>query len=204
MQKYELPELPYDPGALEPHYSGTIIELHHGKHHAAYVAGANATIEKMAEARTKGDFGTINQLEKNLAFHVSGHVMHSLFWKNMSPDGGDRPDGALGDAIGEYFGSFDGFQAQMNQAANTIQGSGWAALAWEPMAKRLVIEQVYDHQNNVTTGSVPLLVIDMWEHAFYLQYKNVKGDFVKAFWNIVNWADVGARLESVRGMNISL
>jgi Fe-Mn family superoxide dismutase len=204
MEKYALPELPYDPGALEPHYSGAIVELHHGKHHAAYVAGANATIEKLAEARSKGEFGTINQLEKNLAFHVSGHVMHSLFWKNMSPDGGGKPDGALADTIAEHFGSFEGFQAQMNQAANTIQGSGWAALAWEPMAKRLVVEQVYDHQNNVGQGSIPLLVLDMWEHAFYLQYKNVKGDFVNAFWKIVNWADVSARLESVRNLNLCL
>ena len=204
MQKYALPELPYDLGALEPHYSGALLELHHGKHHAAYVTDANATIEKMAEARAKGDFSTIGQLEKNLAFHVSGHVMHSLFWKNMSPDGGGRPDGALGDTIDEHFGTFEGFQAQMNHAANMIQGSGWAALAWEPVGGRMVVEQVHDHQNNVCQGSIPLLVLDMWEHAFYLQYKDVKGDFVKAFWNIVNWADVGARLESVRGVNICL
>jgi Fe-Mn family superoxide dismutase len=204
MDKYTLPELPYDPGALEPHYSAEIVELHHGKHHAAYVAGANATIEKLAEARSKGDFGTINQLEKNLAFHVSGHLMHSLFWKNLSPDGGDKPTGALADALKEHFGSHDAFVAHMTQAANTIQGSGWAALAWEPMGGRLVVEQIYDHQNNVAGSSIPLLVLDMWEHAFYLQYKNVKGDYVKGYWNIVNWGDVSARFESVRGTNLCL
>lgn len=204
MDKYTLPELPYDPGALEPHYSGNIVELHHSKHHAAYVKGANATLEKLAEARSKGDFGTINQLEKNLAFHVSGHVMHSLFWKNMSPDGGDKPTGALASAIDEHFGSFDGFKAHMTQAANTIQGSGWAALSFEPMAKTLTVQQIYDHQNNTSTASIPLLVLDMWEHAFYLQYKNVKADYVGAFWNVVNWGDVGARFESVHGTNLCL
>ena len=204
MTTYSLPDLPYDPGALEPHYSGAIIELHHGKHHAAYVAGANATLEKLAAARESGDYGTINQLEKNLAFHVSGHAMHSLFWKNMSPDGGDKPTGALASAIDEHFGSFDAFKAHMTQAANTIQGSGWAALSWEPVAKKLTVQQIYDHQANTTTASIPLLVLDMWEHAFYLQYKNVKGDYVGAFWNIVNWADVGGRFESVHGLNLGL
>lgn len=204
MAKYALPDLPYDPGALEPHYSGDVVEIHHGKHHAAYVAGANTTLEKLAEARAKNDFGTINQLEKNLAFHVSGHVLHSLFWKNMSPDGGDKPTGALASAIQRDFGSFDAFKSHMTQAANTIQGSGWAALSWEPVAKTLTVQQIYDHQANVGQGSLPLLVLDMWEHAFYLQYKNVKGDFVKAFWNVVNWADVGARFESVHGLNLCL
>ena len=204
MTKYSLPDLPYDPSALEPHYSATIIDLHHGKHHAAYVGGANATIDKLVEARANGDYGTINQLEKNLAFHVSGHLMHSLFWKNMSPDGGDKPTGELAAAIDEHFGSFDAFQAQMTQAALTIQGSGWAALAWEPLAGRLVVEQIYDHQNNLAGTAIPIFVLDMWEHAFYLQYKNVKGDYVKAFWNIANWADVATRFDSVRGVNLCL
>ena len=204
MTKYALPDLSYDPAALEPHYSAAIIELHHGKHHAAYVGGANATMDKLAEARASGDFGTINQLEKNLAFHVSGHLMHSLFWKNMSPDGGDKPTGELAAAIDESFGSFDGFKAQMTQSAMTIQGSGWAALAWEPMAGRLVVEQIYDHQNNLAGTAVPIFVLDMWEHAFYLQYKNVKGDYVNAFWNIANWADVSTRFEAVRGLNLCL
>jgi len=203
MADYTLPDLPYDYGALEPHYSGEIVELHHDKHHAAYVAGANTTLEKLAESREKGDFGTIVGLEKTLAFNVSGHVLHSIFWKNLSPDGGDKPDGDLGAALDEHFGSFDSFKAQLTQATTTIQGSGWGVLAWEPLGQRLLIEQVYDHQSSVGQGSVPLLVFDAWEHAFYLQYKNVKADFVAALWNIVNWADVASRFAQAHVLSIS-
>ncbi|MDA8274969.1 MAG: superoxide dismutase [Actinomycetota bacterium] len=202
MAAYVLPDLPYDPGALEPHYSGEIIELHHGKHHAAYVAGANTTLDKLAEAREKEEYGAIVGLEKTLAFNISGHVLHSIFWRNLSPDGGDKPDGALGSAIDEHFGSFDAFRAQMTQASTTVQGSGWGVLAWEPLGKRLVVEQVYDHQGNIGNGSVPLLVFDVWEHAFYLQYKNVKADFIGALWNIVNWSDVAERFTAARGLSI--
>jgi Fe-Mn family superoxide dismutase len=202
MSKYELPELPYDHSALEPHLSGEIVTLHHDKHHQAYVDGANTTIEKLGEARESGNFATINQLEKNLAFHVSGHVLHSLFWSNMSPDGGGQPEGELAAAVTEHLGSYDALRAQLTEAAMGVQGSGWGALAWEPVAGRLTIEQIYDHQSNVGQGSVPLLVLDMWEHAFYLQYKNVKKDWVEAFWNLVNWADVSARLERVRSLQV--
>jgi superoxide dismutase, Fe-Mn family len=203
MADYTLPDLPYDYAALEPHYSGQILELHHDKHHAAYVAGANTTLEKLAEARDKGEFGTIVGLEKTLAFNVSGHVLHSIFWKNLSPDGGDKPNGDLASAIDEYFGSFDGFHAQLTQATTTIQGSGWGVLAWEPLGQRLLVEQVYDHQGNVGNGSVPLLAFDAWEHAFYLQYKNVKADFVAALWKIVNWDDVASRFTQARKLAIS-
>jgi len=167
------------------------------------VAGANTTLEKLADARAEGDFGAIVGLEKTLAFNVSGHVLHSIFWKNLSPDGGEKPVGDLGSAIDEYFGSFDGFKAQLTSATTTIQGSGWGVLAWEPLGQRLIIEQVYDHQGNVGQGSVPLLALDAWEHAYYLQYKNVKADYVTALWNIVNWADVADRLTSVRSLTIS-
>ena len=203
MADYTLPDLPYDYGALEPHYSGQILELHHDKHHAAYVAGANTTLEKLAEARSKEEFGAIVGLEKALAFHVSGHVLHSIFWKNLSPDGGGEPDGELAAALDEHFGSFAGFKAQLTQASNTIQGSGWGALAWEPLGGRLLVEQVYDHQGNIGNGSIPLLVFDAWEHAFYLQYKNVKADFFAALWNIVNWADVAERFARARSVAIA-
>jgi Fe-Mn family superoxide dismutase len=198
--KYELPELPYDYSALEPHYSAQVLELHHDKHHKAYVDGANTTIEKLGEARESGNFATINQLEKNMAFHLSGHVLHSLLWNNMSPDGGGEPEGELAAAIKESFGSFDALRAQMSEAANNVQGSGWAALSWEPLSGRLIVEQVYDHQGNVGQGGPPLLALDMWEHAFYLQYKNVKKDWVDAFWNIANWSDVADRFERVRSL----
>jgi Fe-Mn family superoxide dismutase len=190
---YVLPDLPYDYAALEPHISGQIIELHHDKHHATYVAGANATLEKLAGAREADEFGAIVGLEKTLAFNVSGHVLHSLYWQNMSPDGGGRPDGDLGTAIDAEFGSYDGFKNQLTQATSTVQGSGWGALAWDPLGRRLIIEQIYDHQGNTSQGAIPLLVIDIWEHAFYLQYKNVKADYVTAFWNLVNWSDVADR-----------
>ena len=202
MAQYTLPDLPYDFGALEPHYSGQILELHHDKHHAAYVAGANTTLDKLAEAREKGDFGAIVGLEKTLAFNVSGHVLHSIFWKNLSPDGGDKPTGELSSALDEHFGSFDAFKAHMTQASATVQGSGWGALAWEPLGQRLLIEQIYDHQGNLGNGSIPLMVFDAWEHAWYLQYKNVKADFFAALWNIVNWNDVAARFAAAKGVSI--
>jgi len=204
MPTYTLPELPYDVAALEPHYAAQVVELHHGKHHAAYVKGANATIDKLAEAREKSDFDAINQLQKSLAFHLSGHVLHSLLWKNMSPRGGGQPDGELGAAIKEFFGGFDGFKRQLSEAATNIQGSGWGALGWEPLGKRLVVEQVYDHQGNIGNGTVPLLVLDMWEHAYYLQYKTAKNDWIAAFWKIANWPDVATRFNSVRALNLAL
>ncbi|WP_304453953.1 superoxide dismutase [Nocardiopsis sp. YSL2] len=197
---YSLPELTYDYAALEPWISGQIMELHHSKHHAAYVAGANTALEQMAEARESGNFGTIPMLEKNLAFHLGGHVNHSIFWQNLSPEGGDKPSGELASAIDDQFGSFDAFRAHFGAAANSIQGSGWAILAYEPLGQRLIIEQLYDQQANIPHSTTPLLMLDMWEHAFYLQYKNVKAEYVKAFWNVVNWADVQARLEKARSV----
>ena len=193
MTPYTLPDLPYSPGALEPHYSGEIVALHHDKHHAAYVKGANDTLELLAAARDAGDHSQINMLSRSYAFHLSGHVLHSIFWTNMSPDGGGRPDGELAAGIDEHFGGFDRMQAQLTAATVNVQGIGWGALAWEPVSQRLVVEQVHDHQGNVGAGSVPLLVIDSWEHAYYLQDKNVKADFVTAFWKIVNWPDVARR-----------
>jgi Fe-Mn family superoxide dismutase len=202
VSQYSLPDLPYDYGALEPHLSGQIIELHHDKHHAAYVAGANTALEKLAEAREKGEFGALTGIEKNLAFHVSGHLLHSLYWQNMSPDGGGEPEGDLAAVVTEDFGGFAGLKTQMSQVIATVQGSGWAALSWEPVGQRLVVHQVLDHQDNVAAGSLPIFVIDGWEHAWYLQYKNVKADYVTAFWNVVNWADVAARFAKVRGVSL--
>ncbi len=195
---YTLPDLPYDPGALEPHLSGQIIELHHGKHHAAYVAGANTTLDKLAEARDKGDFASIVGLEKTLAFNLSGHVLHTLYWANLSPEGGDKPSGELATAIDEWFGGFDAFKAQLTQATVTAQGSGWGALTWDTLGQRLYVQQIEVHQSNTGQNGVNLLVIDAWEHAYYLQYKNVRADFVSALWNIVNWGDVAKRFAAAR------
>jgi superoxide dismutase, Fe-Mn family len=196
---YTLPELAYDYGDLEPHISGRIMELHHDKHHATYVKGANTALEKLHEQRGKGDFATLSMLERNLAFNVSGHVLHSVLWTNLSPNGGGEPTGVLASTIEETFGGFEPFRAQMNEAAATIQGSGWALASWEPVAQRIVIQQVHDHQGNHGQGTVPLLAIDAWEHAYYLQYENRKTEFFEAFWNVVDWSDVARRYEAARG-----
>ena len=198
MAKYTLPELTYDYGALEPFISGTIMTLHHDKHHAAYVNGANLALEAMEEARANNALANINKLQKDLAFNLAGHVNHVVFWKNMSPEGGDKPVGELAAAIDEFFGSFDAFMAHFSAVALGIQGSGWAILAWDVLGQKLIIEQLYDHQGNLAPASIPLLMLDMWEHAFYLDYQNVKADYVKAFWNIANWADVQSRFEAAR------
>ena len=204
MAFYTLPELAYDYGALEPHLSARILELHHDKHHKAYVDGANKVLERLQEVRASGDYGSINQLEKNLAFHLSGHILHSLFWKNLTPHSQDKPKGDLAAAIDEYLGSFDQFRAQLTEAANNVQGSGWAALSWEPVGHRLIVEQVYDHQGNVGQGGPPLLVLDMWEHAFYLQYENRKAEWVDAFWHLVDWDDVAIRFGKASQIDLAL
>jgi superoxide dismutase, Fe-Mn family len=204
MAFYTLPDLGYDYSALEPHLSGRILELHHDKHHKAYVDGANKVLERLQAARASGDFGSINLLEKNLAFHISGHILHSLFWKNLNPSGGDKPVGDLASAIDEHLGSFDQFRSQLVEAANNVQGSGWAALSWEPVGQRLIVEQVYDHQGNVGQGGPPLLVLDMWEHAYYLQYENRKAEWVDAFWHLVDWDDVATRFDKARTIDLAL
>ena len=198
MSVYSLPDLPYDYAALEPHISARIMELHHSKHHAAYVTGANTALEKMAEARESGDFANINRLEKDLAFHLGGHVNHSIFWTNLTPEGAARPEGELAAAIDEFFGDFDKFVAHFSAASLGIQGSGWGVLSWDPIGRRLVIQQLFDQQGNTAQATVPLLQLDMWEHAFYLDYVNVKADYVKAFWNIVNWQTVAERFQAAR------
>ncbi|MDJ0315137.1 superoxide dismutase [Arthrobacter sp. H35-D1] len=193
MTKYTLPELSYDYAALEPNISARIMELHHSKHHAAYVAGANTALDQLAEARESNNFANVAKYSKDLAFNLGGHTNHSIFWNNLSPEGGDKPEGELAAAIDDAFGSFDAFRAHFTAAAMGIQGSGWALLSFEGLGGNLLIEQLFDQQGNVPVATTPLLMLDMWEHAFYLDYVNVKADYVKAFWNIVNWADVSKR-----------
>ncbi|MFE2532130.1 superoxide dismutase [Streptomyces sp. NPDC059371] len=195
MGTYTLPDLPYDYAALDPAITGEILELHHAKHHAAYVKGANDTLDQIAEIRDKDQITptSLIGLEKTFAFNLSGHVLHSIFWQNLSPDGGDRPEGALADAIDEHLGGFEQFKKQLTVATSSVQGSGWGVLAWEPLGRRLIVEQVYDHHGNVGQGSTPLLVFDAWEHAYYLQYKNVRPDYVTKLWDLVDWEDVTAR-----------
>jgi Fe-Mn family superoxide dismutase len=198
MADYTLPELGYDFAALEPNISGRIMELHHDKHHKAYVDGANTALAKLAEARDANDFGNINKLAKDLAFNLAGHVNHTIFWTNLSPAGGDKPTGELGAAIDDHFGSFDKCTAHFTAVSAGIQGSGWGALVWDSLGQKLLIQQYYDHQGNFATGTVPILLLDMWEHAFYLDYVNVKADYIKAFWNIADWSNVQSRFAAAR------
>ncbi len=204
MTNYKLPDLPYDYAALEPHLDARILELHHDRHHRAYVDNANKTIEKLLEARKRGDFATLPMLEHALAFNVSGHVLHSIYWRNLTPQGGGEPTGPLAEAIARDFGDFSSLKKQLVQAAMTITGSGWAALVWDPLLRRLGTTQIHDHQSQITQGSFPLLVIDAWEHAYYLQYQTDKARYFEALWNLWNWEDIAHRLECAQRVDLAL
>jgi len=194
MAVYTLPDLPYAYDALEPHISAEIMELHHDKHHANYVAGANAALEALEEERNgEANPDKLRALSKNLAFNLGGHTNHTIFWQNMSPNGDGEPTGEIAEAINRDFNSFEAFQKQFEGVATSIHGSGWAVLGYDHIAGRLIIQQLTDQQGNISVDFTPLLMLDMWEHAFYLQYKNVKADYAKAFWNVVNWEDVAER-----------
>ena len=202
--RYALPELGYAYDALEPAYSAELLELHYTKHHQGYVNGANETRTALAEARESNDFDKLNQLQKNLAFNLSGHILHSIFWRNLAPNDGAAPSGDLEEQIGRTFTDVDTLRQQFSAAGASIQGSGWATLSWEPVSRSLVVEQVHDHQGNIGNGTVPLLVMDMWEHAFYLQYRNEKKRWIEAFWGLINWRDVAQRLDSARSLDLRL
>jgi Fe-Mn family superoxide dismutase len=194
-QKYKLPPLGYAYDALAPHYSAELLELHYGSHHQAYVDGLNKTLEALTEIRSSGDFARINQLEKDLAFHYSGHLMHSIFWRNLEPNEGAPPSGQLESRIKAAFGSTDAFRRQFGAAGASLQGSGWVALTWETIRGTLLIEQIHDHQDRSAIGTVPLLVMDMWEHAYYLQYKNRRRSGSSTSGR-GDWGDVARRLEN--------
>jgi superoxide dismutase, Fe-Mn family len=196
MRTYSLPKLDFDYGALEPHISARIMELHHSKHHAAYVKNANQTLAQLEEVREKGNYELIAYLERSLAFNLSGHILHSVFWQCLMPKGGGRPEGALARQIDVDFGSFDSFKKQMTAVAGSIMGSGWAALVWEPIGERLLVTQIYDHQSNLAQAGIPIMVIDAWEHAYYLQYENRKAEFFDALWNVWHWADIAGRFDA--------
>ena len=204
MSRYVLPDLPYDYGALEPHISGRIMELHHDKHHRKYVDTANEIIEKLLNARKKSDFAGIGALEEKLAFNVSGHVLHSIFWRNLAPGAGGQPAGELAQLINRDFGNFDSFKKQLVETANTVMGSGWATLVWDPVIQRLGTSQIHDHQNEITQGSVPILVLDAWEHAYYLQYQTEKKKYFEAIWNLWNWNDIAERFSAATAVDVRL
>lgn len=193
---YALPPLPFAFTALEPFMDAKTVELHYSKHHAAYVAGANAAQEKLSALRASGDFTGVKAILKELAFHVSGHQLHTLFWENLAPSAASgSPSSPLAEAITKHFGSFEIFQKEFSAAATQVEGSGWAMLSLRKSDNALVVTQVEKHQDLAQWGLVPLLVLDVWEHAYYLQYQNRRPDFVGAFWNIINWSAVSERYE---------
>lgn len=204
MEKYVLPDLDYDYAALEPHVSAKIMELHHSKHHLAYVNGANQALEGLKEAQESKNFARVAALEHALAFNLSGHILHSLFWKNLSPNGGGKPDGELAKAIDRDFGSFEGLKGQFVNAAMTTMGSGWAVLAWDPAGQRLITTEIHDHQSEMTPGATPIMVLDAWEHAYYLQYQNDKARFFESIWNVWNWKDIAERYKKAKAADVGL
>lgn len=196
---HELPPLPYGYDALEPHYDEQTLRLHHDKHHAAYVTGLNAAEERLAGLLKSGDFAAIQAVCNALAFHGSGHILHSIFWTNMAPNGGGEPKGALAEAIGKTFGGAENFTKLFTAAANAVAGSGWAILAYRAMDDSLVVLQAEKHENLTQWGVTPLLVLDVWEHAYYLKYQNRRPDWTAAFMaHLVNWDDVAKRYEAAR------
>jgi len=199
MLRYQLPLLPYAYDALEPYIDEQTMHLHHDLHHKAYVDGLNKALDMLEAARQSGDFGLVKHWEREAAFNGSGHLLHSLFWENMAPGAGGEPAGALRAQIEQDFGSFEAFRKQYSAAATAVEGSGWALLVWEPTAGQLEILTSEKHQNLTQWGVVPLLALDVWEHAYYLKYQNKRAAYVEAWWNVVNWDDVAERLQAAKG-----
>jgi Fe-Mn family superoxide dismutase len=190
-QAFTLPTLPYK--SLDPVIDDQTLALHHDKHHAAYVAGANKALEELAKARDAGDFALVKHWERDLAFNGSGCVLHAMYWASMWPGGRGKPEGALADAIEQSFGSQAKMQAQFAAATKAVEGSGWGVLAWEPATTRLVVLQAEKHQQLTIWGVTPILICDVWEHAYYLKYQNKRPDYVEAWMKIIDWDSAAAR-----------
>ena len=195
---HQLPPLPYPYDALEPYIDEETMRLHHDKHHQSYVNGLNHAELELEKARRTGDFSLIKHWERELAFHGAGHYLHTIFWSVMSPHGGGGPKGNLNQAINEAFGSFSAFKRQFSEAANNVEGGGWALLVWSPRAQRLEILTAEKHQNLTQWDVIPLLVLDVWEHAYYLKYRNERNRYVENWWNVVNWPEVERRWGKAR------
>ncbi|MBD3312575.1 superoxide dismutase [archaeon] len=189
MKKFKLPALPYAYDALEPHISERTLRIHHDKHHKGYVDNANKILNRMS-----GD----KSLLKSFSYNAAGQLLHSLFWTNMSPNGGGKPKGKLLKAISDDFGSYEAFKQEFSNAAKSVEGSGWAALTYSQDADGVVLIQIEKHNVNIVPSYELLLVIDVWEHAYYLDYQNNRGAFVEAFWEVVNWDEVSKRFNSVK------
>ena len=196
--EYTLPDLPYAPEALEPHIDTETMNIHHGKHHAGYVRGLNRALRELENIRTgAGDPGLIKHWSRELSFHGSGHVNHTLFWLGMSPEasGPGRPAGSLMNRIEQDFRSYEQFLAHFKAASRTVEGSGWGWLVHDPVRRRLLVIQGEKQQDMMMTGVVPLLGVDVWEHAYYLRYQNRRGDYLDAFMRVVNWAEIERRFD---------
>jgi Fe-Mn family superoxide dismutase len=194
---YVLPKLPYDYGDLQPYMSKEQLTIHHDKHHQAYVNGANTILQKLDKARKDGADLDVKSTLKELSFNIGGNLLHSLFWNNLAPPkkAGGKPSGTLGDAIDKEFGNFDRFKKEFIQAAQSVEGSGWAALTIDKQTKRPLIMQIEKHNTNVYPGFHILIVLDVFEHAYYIDYKNDRAKYIEAFWNIVNWNKTNERLQ---------
>ncbi|MDE1828447.1 MAG: superoxide dismutase [Candidatus Micrarchaeota archaeon] len=199
--KYELPQLPYAYNALEPFISEKIMQLHHDKHHLAYVNGANAALEKLEKARAGEIQIDTRAVLRDFSFNLGGHTLHSIFWQNMAPDGkrGGSPTDPVAVKIKEDFGSFEAFKAQFSDAAKTVEGSGWALLLYDKSIDKLVLTQI-EKQNMMHLPQLEILLsLDVWEHAYYLQYLNDRAKYVESWWNVVNWGDVNDRFVKAKG-----
>jgi Fe-Mn family superoxide dismutase len=198
-KSFVLPKLPYDYKALAPYISEQQLMLHHDKHHLAYVNGANAIFDKLDKARKENTELDMKATLKELSFHIGGHLLHSIFWENLAPPGkgGGKPSGAIADMIDKEFGSFERFKMEFTKAAASVEGSGWAALAVQQCVSRPLIVQIEKHNVNVYPSFQVLMVLDVWEHAYYLDYKNDRAKFVEAFWNLVNWDYVNKVLKAM-------
>jgi len=198
---YALPELPYDYDALDSVIDAQTMEIHHSKHHAGYVRGMNTALDELAKVRTgNGEMRLVKHWSRELSFHACGHLNHALFWQVMAPadaGGGGRPSGRLAEQIDRDFGGFERFQSHFVAAAASVEGSGWGWLVWDPMAGRLMVIQGEKQQNFMVTGSVPLLGVDVWEHAYYLRYQNRRRAYCEAFFDIINWTKVGEMMDRV-------
>ncbi|CAM3618113.1 Fe-Mn family superoxide dismutase [Marinicrinis lubricantis] len=196
--KHTLPPLPYAYNALEPYIDEKTMRLHHDEHHQSYVNGLNQAEKKMMEARRSGNFDLIKHWEREAAFNGAGHYLHTLFWETMSPEGGGKPEGAIAEQIRNDFGSFDAFKKHFSQAAEKVEGGGWAILVWSPRSRRMEILQAEKHQNLSQWDIIPLLPLDVWEHAYYLKYPNKRAKYIEAWWNVVHWPSVNERFRKAR------
>lgn len=196
---YELLELPFDYKALEPHISEAQLRLHHDKHHSAYVKGANTLLETIDKARKENTVLDMKATLKALSFNIGGHVLHNIFWETLAPaeKSGGGPGGKIGDALSKEFGSFERFKAELTQTALNVEGSGWAGLTYCRKTGRPIIVQIEKHNVNVLPTFRTVMVLDVWEHAYYLDYKNERAKFIEGFWNIINWDGIDKKFEKM-------